>query len=257
MAEYLKITNNDGYVIIDDAFQNYHYLNKVSTKFSAFTDSTRFSNNNTGYYIIEYAITITSAVQPLVALRCQNSDPSMYNISYRANGNNSWTAIVFTTKRFKDNYPNMDVVFYVFGLLPPNTPHSTGAVFQVKNAAGHLIFDSGRRPMKVVGYRSGFRAPDWVQPAPGQIPASFSTLTWNIPNYDANKVYAIINNCHIFTTMYQDPNVFRSFISYTWRSNNQIKIDLTLAGQTFILDSFGPYIEAIVDSFTLIDVTNY
>lgn len=257
MAEYLRITNDDGVVFIDDAYQNYHFLGKYVTKVKTFTPAVRFNNSNTSYFVYEHTLTITSAVQPLLAVRCQNNDASIINISYTETDTNTWTVIVYLASLYFDNQPELDIHMYKFGVLPLGFPQSSGVVFQVKDAQGRLIFDSGRKPMKVAGYCNQFPAADWRQVTPGVVPPNFSTMSWTIPNYSLDKTYAIINCSHIFTSMYQDPNLFLSLLSYNYRSDNTIKTHLTGVGYTFIMDAFAPSLGCINDSFILIDVTNY
>lgn len=257
MSEYLKLVNDDGVVFIDDAFQNYHYVGKLQIKVKNFTLSTRYNNSNTSYFLYEYTFGVNSAVQPLVAVRAMDGDISIVNTTYLNTSGDNWSVTVFIGKSYFDSFPELDVVFYNFGTLPANAAHSLGIVFQVKNAQGRLIFDSGRRPMKVEGYFNYFGAADWKQVTPGVVPATFSTQPWNIPNYNANKTYAVVNSSHIFMTMYSDPNVFISFISYVYRSGAQMKVHLTGIGWTFILDAWSPAIGSANDSFILIDVTDY
>lgn len=255
MAEYLKILNNDGNVIIDDSFQNYHFVAKHTIAMSQFTASSRF--NGGGYYCYEHTFTVNATAQPLIAYRANTQDITVLNISYTETSTNVWTVRIYLHTIYVLNLPSGTLTLYRFGLLTSSDAPSTGAVFQVRNAANLLIFDSGRKPMRVCGYINVFGASDWKQVSPGVIPASFSEISWTIPNYSSSNTYAVIPCSRLFTTMYSDPNVFYHFISYAYRDGGVFKIALTIAGLSSLTVENYANIEGILHADVIIDVTNY
>lgn len=176
MAQYIKILNNNGYVIIDDAYQNYHLFEK---KYLRLGDWPNYLNFN----LIEVTFQVSALRKPLVAYRSEPNDPKCFGATYNEIAPNTWVIRVFLSKSERDANPNRVLPIYIYGLIPLNSALSTGAVLQIRNANNERIFDSGKHPMRILSakthYISNLDMRTW----------SFDTF---IPDYSPSKQYAIV-----------------------------------------------------------------
>lgn len=253
MTEYLQIKNDEGTVIIDDSFRNYHYLHGYAIKCKNFTASSRFGGG--GYYLYEHTFNVSSTTQPIAAYRAGNDDVIAMETVYEEYSPNNWRIRMYIHMVQFQYLPESWVTVFVYGLIPSGTPPSTGPVFQVFDANHDIVYDSGRKPMFVEGYYSSFGAADWYPLAPGYLPNSWSEIEWNIPNYKPDKVYAVISGAHIFRSMYSNPNAFYYLMSYIYRSNEKFKIGFTTVGIGGLVGHVSTDMQTHTESFVLIDVT--
>ncbi|AJK27137.1 hypothetical protein BJD49_gp153 [Acinetobacter phage vB_AbaM_phiAbaA1] len=263
MAEYLKIVNDSGFVMIDDSFQNYHFLEKrqIDTKtlphYSTGYGGTTLEDSN-GFTLCEYVFNVTSIKKPVVAYRSgilPAEDDDIMAITFTETTPNNWKIKVMF-----DNYFSSGTgvykkpVIYIFGLLPPNATPSTGTVFQVKNSAGELIFDSGRKPMTVVDFKS------FITPAKWGNGSDFTPKKFPIPNWDANRVYAIIPCTFMFNVVYRNPNFYYYYSTYSYinRNDGTVYVYPTQCGINNIMWAQDyPSMTSYFHSYILIDVTGY
>lgn len=223
MAEYLKIVNDSGFVMIDDSFQNYHFLEKrqLDTKtmpqYSTGAGGSTLEDSN-GFTLSQYVFDVTSMKKPVVAYRSgvNTDDNSITAITYTETSANNWRIKIMFDRFFS---ANTGVYFkptiYVFGLLPSNAVPSTGTVFQVKNAAGELIFDSGRKPMTVIDFKS------FITPAAWGDGSNTTAKKFPIPNWSTSRVYAIVPCTFMFNVVYRNPNFYYYYASYSYINRNE------------------------------------
>lgn len=209
MAEYLKIVNNDGHVIIDDSFQNYHFLRKVvvdgSTMphYSTGRGGSQLVDSN-GFLMVQHIFTVTSLKKPVIAYQIgKTTDANIQTLTYTETTPNNWTIKVMCSSQY-GGAPGAygTLTMYVYGLLPPDSTPSTGAVFQVRNANNELIFDSGRRPMEVVQFESRVIPHSWL------FPSSTNREEIAVKNWSAGRKYAIVPCSFMFDSYYSNPNFY-------------------------------------------------
>lgn len=209
MAEYLKIFNNDGFVLIDDTYQNYHFLKKVVVvgskmrHYSTGRGESRLEDSN-GFLMVQHIFEVDSIKKPVVAYQIgKNADANICAITYTEVSPNKWSIKVMCPSQYggaTGTYGTLTM--YVYGLLPQNVPPSTGAVFQVRNAKNEMIFDSGRRPMDVVQFESKLIPYDWLYPAMAK------QVEIPVRGWDASRKYAIVPCSFMFDSYYVNPNFF-------------------------------------------------
>ena len=253
MAEYTKIINDQGTVLIDDSYQNHHLIGTRKHQVKEFTQSARFGGG--GYYVYEKSFTVSSVSQPVVAYRALNDDIIALETVYEETSPNNWTVRMYIHMIQFRYLPNNWIVAYIYGLLPTGTEPSKGVVFQVFDANKKIVFDSGRFPMYVEGYYSSFGHADWYQKQSGYVPNSFPDMEWSIPNYDVNKVYAVVPTQHIFRAFYSNPNVFYYYLSYPWRIDNKFKFNITQIGAGSLVGWTNTDLSLNSEAFVLINVT--
>ncbi|AHY26740.1 hypothetical protein vB_AbaM_Acibel004_125 [Acinetobacter phage vB_AbaM_Acibel004] len=209
MAEYLKIVNNDGYILIDDTFQNYHFLEKVTVvgstmkHYSTGRGGSQLEDSN-GFLMVQHIFEVTSAKKPVVAYQIgKNLDAGIMAITYTEVSPNKWSIKVMCSSQYGGAVGTYGTLtMYVYGLLPEGVQPSTGAVFQVRNAKNEMIFDSGRRPMDVVQFESKLIPYSWLYPAMAK------QVEIPIKGWDASRKYAIVPCSFMFDSYYQNPNFF-------------------------------------------------
>lgn len=211
MAEYLRIINDDGVVFIDDSFQNYHFLEKKVIQgstlphYSTGRGGIQLEDSN-GFLMVQYSFNVYSTKKPLVAYQVGTAeDACITAITYTETSTNNWTIKVMFPSQYRGvpgTYGN--ATLYVYGLIPLGTAPSTGAVFQVRNSSGEIIFDSGRKPMTVVQFDSKLIPYSWNSPN------STTAMRFFLPikNYSAGKKYAIIPGSFMFDSVYSNPNFY-------------------------------------------------
>lgn len=214
MAEYLKIVNNDGFVLIDDSFQNYHFLKKVvvdGAKMTNYSTGSGGSMDTNGFSLVQHIFTVTSAKKPVVAYKINtNTDAFIRAITYTEVSPNTWSIKVMCTSQLygvAGTYGTLTM--YIYGLLPQDATPSTGAVFQVRNAKNEMIFDSGRRPMDVVQFESKLIPYDWVYPTTAK------QVEIPIRGWSADRTYAIVPCSFMFDSYYSNPNFYYYTSSYS------------------------------------------
>lgn len=265
MAEYLSITNDEGRVFIDDSYQNYHLIDKV-----VIADVTKLQPYQTGragdiieqtggYSFSQYIYTVTSLKKPVVAYKVGGSNSGeIMGITYTETSTNNWTIKIMFYKSFGNvPTPSYGATLYIFGLLPVSAAPTKGAVFQVFNSLGELVYDSGRKPMQVVQFESTIVNKDWLYPWYKTIPKK----TYPIKNYDVNKVYAVIPCTYMYGTIYSNPNFFYYTSTYTRISNNNPSSIVVIPEQSgvsnILYTTNAPSMECWGHAFMLIDVTGY
>lgn len=263
MAEYLKVVNDDGFILIDDSFQNYHFLEKrqIDTKtlphYSTGRGGSQLEDSN-GFTLAQYVFDVTSIKKPVVAHRSgfNKDDDTICAITYTETSPNNWRIKVMFDRFFSSATGVwFKPTLYVFGLLPVNAIPTKGAVFQVRNEKNEMIFDSGRKPMNIIDFNSFIVSPKWVRYpyAPKVDPKQFP-----IPNYSQDRVYAIIPCSFMFDTVYQNPNFFyyTGTSSYIARDKGIVKVSPYQCGVNNIMwaQNF-PTMVSYSHSFILIDVT--
>ena len=209
MAEYLKIVNDSGYVLIDDTYQNYHFLKKVvvvgSTMrhYSTGRGGSLLEDSN-GFLMVQHIFEVDSVKKPVVAYKIgKNADTSIMAITYTEVSPNKWSIKVMCPSQdggAKGAFGTLTM--FVYGLLPKDAPPSTGAVFQVRNANNEMIFDSGRRPMDVIQFESKLIPYDWLYPAMSK------QVEIPVRGWDASRQYAIVPCSYMSDSYYSNPNFF-------------------------------------------------
>lgn len=266
MAEYLSITNDEGRVFIDDSYQNYHLIDKVViadvTKLQPYqTGNTGAIIEQTGGYTFnQYIYTVTSLKKPVVAYMVgKPNSGEIMGITYTETSPNNWTIkIMFYMSFGAAPTPPYGATLYVYGLLPSNSVPTSGAVFQVFNAAGEIVFDSGRKPMSVVQFESFVADGSWIYPWSNNV---IPKRTFPIRNYDSSKTYAIIPCTYLYSSVYSNPNFFYYTSTYAYIHSNtpdSIIVAPGLSGVNNVLNTVNaPSMECWGHAFMLIDVTGY
>lgn len=260
MAEYLKIINNDGFVLIDDSYQNYHFLRKeVVTGSTMRHYSTGRGGNqlvdSNGFLMVQHIFTVTSIKKPVIAYQTGvNEDAPVYCVTYTETSPNSWSIKVMCPSEYggaTGTYGTLTM--YVYGLLPPDAVPSRGAVFQVRKANGDLIFDSGRRPMVVTQFESRLIPYSWLYPSMDK--------KYSIPirGFNAGRKYAIIPCSAMFDSYYSDPNFYYYSGSYAKMftgDNGVITLGSTQVGINNIMTNQNyPTMVSYSHAMIVIDVT--
>lgn len=209
MAEYLKIVNDDGYILIDDNYQNYHFLRKevvvgsTMRHYSTGYGGSQLEDSN-GFLLVQHIFEVDSIKKPVVAYQIgKNADASLMAITYTEVSANRWSIKAMCSSQYGGAQGTFGTLtMYVYGLLPQTAQPSTGAVFQVRNAKNEMIFDSGRRPMDVIQFVSRLIPYSWLYPS--------STKQEQIPvkNWSASRKYAIVPCSYMFSTYYSNPNFY-------------------------------------------------
>lgn len=209
MAEYLKIVNDDGFILIDDSYQNYHFLKKevvvgsTMKHYSTGRGGSQLEDSN-GFLMVQHIFEVDSIKKPVVAYQIgKNLDASIMAITYTEVTANKWSIKVMCSSQYggaQGAYGTLTM--YVYGLLPQNAPPSTGAVFQVRNSKNEMIFDSGRRPMDVIQFESRLIPYSWLYPA------STKQEQIAVRGWKADRKYAIIPCSFMFSTYYSNPNFY-------------------------------------------------
>lgn len=260
MAEYLKIVNDGGYVMIDDTYQNYHFLEKrqIDTKtlpqYSTGYGGGSLKDSN-GFTLSQYVFDIYSLKKPIIGSRSgvNTDDDSILAITYTETSANNWRVKVMFDRFFSTATGTyFKPTLYIFGLLPVGATPTTGAVFQVRNANNEMIFDSGRRPMVVVDHDSFITPASWIGGSNQQ------ARKFPIPNWDANRVYAIVPCTYMFGTVYRNPNFYYYYSSYGFinRAEGSVNVAPVQCGINNIMwaQNF-PAMTSYSHSHIVIDVT--
>lgn len=251
MVEYVKLVNNNGFVTIDDSYQNYHLYDKRSVLLSEMV------NYDPRYSLVVAAFTVTGLKKPVVAVRVEVGDPQVYGATYDETSPNTWFIRVFFSKVEQTNSPSRVATIYTYGLIPEDAQPSSGAVLQIRGANNQLIFDSGKSPMKILkcinhNYQDGTVGADsWSKNFP-------------IPQYSADKVYAVVPSQLIYFAWFVSSGPgywnYDIYCGYCVRnSSDPSKLYNATRKSGSVNDRNYPFsvMGNIFQSFLVIDVTGY
>lgn len=253
MAEYLKIVNDDGHILIDDSYQNYHFMNYREIDCTTLPHYSTGAGGNQlqdsgGFNFWQYIFTVNGVKKPLVAYRAvQQGDQFIASVTYTETSPSNWTVKVMVGSN------NGVLKMYLYGLLPQGTQPSTGAVFQVKGANGELIFDSGRKPLVVKMFVSKMIPYSWNSTA---VKPPF---VYTIPNYDPSRKYAIVPCTNMYSYAYYNPNFFyysASTTAFDWNDLSKVQIGHYVCGVNNIMGNTDfPTMVSYSHGAIIIDVT--
>ena len=262
MATYLNLVNDAGHVIIDDDFQNYHLI-KVETvngatmgRYSTGYGGLPLEDSN-GFNMVQHVFKVNTMKKPVVAYKIgKNLDAALLAVTYTETSPNNWDVKVMCPA-YTNGSPGTygTLTLYVFGLIPLNTTPTKGAVFQVTNALGEMVFDSGRLPMNVVQFNSKLVPYAWLYP-------SLSTQV-EIPvvNWSPDKTYAIVPCSFMFDSYYSNPNFFYytgTFAKMYDNTQGKIILGSSMVGVNNIMWAQNyPSMVSYSHAMIVIDVTGY
>lgn len=260
MADYLKVVNDDGYVLIDDNYQNYHFLKKVVVDgatmrhYSTGRGGSQLEDSN-GFHMVQHIFEVASAKKPVVAYQIgTNANTSIRAITYTEVSPNKWSIKVMCSSQLY-GVPGAygTLTMYIYGLLPQDATPSTGVVFQVRNAKNELIFDSGRRPMDVVQFESKLIPYDWLYPTMAK------QVEIPIRGWSSDRTYAIVPCSFMFDSYYSNPNFFyytSSYSSMSYPNPGKVVISTVMVGVNNILSAQNyPSMVSYSHAMIVIDVT--
>lgn len=155
MPAGLRIRNESGIVQIDDRTINFALKVKGSV-----TTSTPWSTGGVTKYIT--TIVVTNCASPMLALACTDKVAHYYT----SVSGTTWTFHILTLVN------GATVNYWVFDRPAEPPPRSPGdVIFDIRNAAGDLVFWVEAKPLRIVGVGSGTfasgRVYATIQTAPG------------------------------------------------------------------------------------------
>lgn len=189
MGDYIRVHNDNGVTVIDDAYRNFHLISKVARK-TTVSDALPPVNSQLMQYsgfTKCHTFTVSSVERPLIA----HNNVAVTQIRYKQAGT-TWTITVFYSTQFSaygytyiDSFPFDDVIYYVFGLLPTVDANVSPKLI-VRNAQGAIVFSNSHRPLQVVKSTTL-----WVDFSAYGIQKALDP----IPNYDSSRTYAVCLCC--------------------------------------------------------------
>jgi len=256
MAEYLYVENATTNIVIDDAYQNYHLITKITVagstlpRYSAGAGGPDYYDSH-GFNLTAYTFNVSNVKNPIVAYRISgDNDTYVYTVNYKEVSTNNWECRVICQRRADGKGSDGTLTLYVYGMLVSNYVPSTGAVLHVLNANGDMVFDSGKWPMKVVQFENFYGR--WVA---GQTP---TPVIKDINGYVSSKVYAVVPCSNWFN--WTNINNIEWWVSYTkMRSTDPGKLYMSSfkAGsiQAGTENNAAPYWSTDIHCCLVLDVT--
>ncbi|MFJ5503806.1 hypothetical protein ACIPUO_06290 [Pectobacterium carotovorum] len=136
-----RVRGEHGSVQIDRDYRNLFLSEKI--KITTFQEANDFDRP-----YIQAEVPFTSNSIPFVAISATTAGSSITGLL--VNGNN-YTAIVIT------NDPSEEHFLYVFSVID-GTPSNRGLI--IRNESNQIVFDAGKKPLRVVKNYNGSRYPD-------------------------------------------------------------------------------------------------